>query len=122
MNREGFSTLGLAVVVVILVALGGTYYFFRNTDFRGVEPVGRDSATKEAEVPQYMRTCKTDSDCTYVETFCSSCCGYVGINKDFEKTYYNEIYSTTCKDYHGGVCDCVGPTKPVCLKGTCEVQ
>ncbi len=73
-------------------------------------------------VPKAMRTCQVDDDCTFVETRCSSCCDYVGINKKFAKEYYDQIYSQSCADYKGPVCDCIASlTVPVCKEGICEL-
>lgn len=76
----------------------------------------------EVPVPDPMRVCKVDDDCTSVETLCSSCCGYVGINKKFEKVFYDRNYANSCSGYKGPVCDCISNfTVPVCRKGVCEL-
>jgi hypothetical protein len=73
-------------------------------------------------VPKAMRTCQVDADCAFVETRCSSCCDYVGINKKFVKQYYDQNYSDACAEYKGPVCDCIAPlTVPVCKEGMCEL-
>ena len=73
-------------------------------------------------VPKEMRTCQVDTDCTFVETRCSSCCDYVGINKKFAKEYHDQNYSESCAEYRGPVCDCIAiATKPVCVEGMCEL-
>ena len=76
----------------------------------------------EVPVPDHMRVCKVDDDCTFVETLCSSYCGDVGINKKFKKIFYDQNYANFCSGYKGPVCDCISDfTVPVCRKGVCEL-
>ena len=73
-------------------------------------------------VPKAMRTCQVHADCTFVETRCSSCCDYVGINKKFARQYVDQNYSDSCADYKGPVCECIAKTTiPICKEEICEL-
>ena len=82
----------------------------------------KSSTNRELIVPDDYRLCQIDSDCTFVETRCNSCCGYVGINKEFEEIFYQEIYSPSCENYNGPVCDCIGPTEAYFLNNVCDLR
>ncbi len=75
------------------------------------------------DVPAEMRACVADADCGYVETTCSSCCGYVAINRDYEQVFYDDLYAPACAGYSGAVCDCIAPqTVPACREGACVLE
>jgi len=77
---------------------------------------------KKVAVPKAMRICQVHADCTHVETRCSSCCDYVGINKKFAREYVDQNYSDSCADYKGPVCDCIAQLIiPACIEEMCEL-
>ena len=79
------------------------------------------TATDSASVPENMRQCERDDDCSFVETSCSSCCQFKGINKKNEKDFYATLLKPACSDYTGPVCDCAGDLVfPVCKNGHCQ--
>lgn len=108
--RKGVSVVGLLVAIGIpwLIAHGPDLLFHKQTDI--------------IAVPAGMRACTVHEDCGYVETACSACCRYEGINKTFNTRFYRDEYSPACETYQGAVCDCVAENiKPVCIKGICRL-
>jgi hypothetical protein len=97
------------------------------TVFVGLIAVNRTSKAGSAmpvdvQVPIEMRACQSDGDCTFVETACSACCVYAGINVRHEKTFYDVTYRTGCGAYKGAVCDCYIPSaKALCIEGLCTI-
>jgi hypothetical protein len=99
----------VALVVAVFVALA-------------LMPARRAAVIEAVAVPGDMRVCRADADCGLVETTCSSCCGYVGINRAFEQAYYEQVYAPACDGYDGAVCDCITPrVVPACRQGLCEL-
>lgn len=97
------------VAVVVFVALA-------------VMPARQAAVIESVLVPGEMRACRADADCVYVETTCSSCCGYVGINRAFEQAFYEQLYAPACEGYGGAVCECIAlHVVAVCRQGLCEL-
>jgi hypothetical protein len=98
------------LVTALVLAIAATILSFQTT------------ATERTPVPAEMRACAVDADCTYVETACSSCCRYVGINRNFTKAFKDDHHGPACTGYSGPVCECYPrDVAAVCRAGTCVV-
>lgn len=76
----------------------------------------------EVKIPAQMKTCEAAEDCVQVEILCSHCCHQGAVNKK-AKADYQKLYQKSCRDYHGGACNCISmPHHLVCRKGLCEVE
>ena len=112
-RRRRVAGYAAGVVVAVVVAVSVTL---------ALMPARRAAVIEAAPVPADMRACRADADCGLVETTCSSCCGYVGINRAFEQAYYEQVYAPACAGYDGAVCECITPRViPVCRQGLCEL-
>lgn len=77
----------------------------------------------KANVPGHMRFCKTDADCTYVDTSCGSCCKYIGIHRGYADIYDLREKAPACREYTGEQCSCTSDeTLPVCKQGVCLLK
>jgi hypothetical protein len=77
----------------------------------------------KANVPGHMRFCKTDADCTYVDTSCGSCCVNIGIHRGYEDIYYLREKTPACREFTGNQCSCTSDeTLPVCKQGVCLLR
>jgi len=118
----------IALTIVTLVILVGLITVFLipqafkqpTGNIVQVEPEIDLPEVTQAPIPEYMRACQSDLDCTLTSTTCP-CCGLEGINKDFEKEYIDDVYLPTCSNKLRA-CNCLFRNEPICLNGFCDIK
>jgi hypothetical protein len=118
------STLTFWFAFITIAFFLGWDFYYNNPDmYRDLKQTVDLQMPERGEVKMQLDwlPCASDSDCVTVDTKCTNCCGYQGINISSLQTF-TATKEKQCRGWQGGVCECYNPkTKPVCVRGSCSV-